>query len=88
MSATSLSPAVSPMLAVVGADRTVPILGGGERRYVNLDNAASTPSLACVRDAVDAFLPWYSNVHRGTGYKSRLSSWAFERARDRVDRFV
>lgn len=83
--ARTLAPAA---LAVVGVDATVPVLSGGERRYVNLDNAASTPALACVRDAVVEFLDWYSNVHRGTGYKSRLSSWAFERARDRVARFV
>ena len=80
--------AASPALAVVGADRTVPLLDGTERRYINLDNAASTPVLACVRDTVDEFLEWYSNVHRGTGYKSRLSSWAFEQARDRVASFV
>jgi cysteine desulfurase/selenocysteine lyase len=88
-----MTPATARLLApsavdVVGAETTVPVLGGGERRYVNLDNAASTPSLACVRDAVDEFLRWYSNVHRGTGYKSRLSSWAFEQARERVGRFV
>ena len=83
--ARSLAPSV---LEVVGADTTVPVLGGGQRRYVNLDNAASTPALACVRDTVVEFLGWYSNVHRGTGYKSRLSSWAFERARSRVERFV
>ena len=76
------------LLEVVGADERVPVLGGGMRRYVNFDNAASTPALECVRDTVDEFLRWYSNVHRGTGYKSRLSSWAFEEARDRVARFV
>jgi len=88
MSSAAARPLAPPVLAVVGADTTVPVLSGGERRYVNLDNAASTPALACVRDTVVAFLDWYSNVHRGTGYKSRLSSWAFERARDRVARFV
>ncbi len=76
------------ILEIVGADERVPLLGGGTARYVNCDSAASTPAFACVRDAVDEFLPWYSNVHRGVGYKSRLSSWAFEGARDRVARFV
>jgi selenocysteine lyase/cysteine desulfurase len=76
------------LVEVVGAEERVPVLGGGTRRYVNFDNAASTPALACVRDTVDDFLRWYSNVHRGTGYKSRLSSWAFEQSRDRVARFV
>ncbi|HJW14078.1 MAG TPA: aminotransferase class V-fold PLP-dependent enzyme [Thermoanaerobaculia bacterium] len=85
-----LAPAASarPLLEIVGADERVPLLDGTSRRYINLDIAASTPALACVRDAVDEFLKWYSNVHRGVGYKSRLSSWAFEQARDRVARFV
>lgn len=80
--------AVRGLLEVVGAEARVAVLGGGTRRYVNFDNAASTPALASVQDTVDEFLGWYSNVHRGTGYKSRLSSWAFEEARDRVARFV
>src|SRR5512143_1449922 len=87
--AQSAPKAVSrPLLEVVGSEERVPVLGGGTRRYVNFDNAASTPALACVRDTVDDFLRWYSNVHRGTGYKSRLSSWAFEEARNRVAGFV
>jgi cysteine desulfurase / selenocysteine lyase len=73
---------------VVGSDAEVPVAGGGVRRYVNLDNAASTPALTVVLDAVKEFSKWYSNVHRGTGFKSRLSSWAFETSRDRIYRFV
>jgi selenocysteine lyase/cysteine desulfurase len=83
------APAVArPLLEFIGADARVPLLGGGTARYVNCDSAASTSALVCVRDAVDELLPWYSNVHRGVGYKSRLSSWAFERARERVANFV
>lgn len=73
---------------VVGVDEKVPVAGGGRRPYINLDNAASTPALRPVIEAIVEFSKWYSNVHRGTGYKSRLSSWAFERSRDRVYRFV
>jgi len=76
------------LLECIGDTERVPVLDGGTRRYVNLDIAASAPALACVRDAVDQFLRWYSNVHRGVGYKSRLSSWAYETARDRVAKFV
>lgn len=47
------------------------MIGGTTRRYVNLDNAASTPALHVVADAIAEFLPFYSGVHRGTGYKSR-----------------
>jgi selenocysteine lyase/cysteine desulfurase len=75
-------------LQVVGRDEPVPLADGRRRRYVNCDNAASTPALQPVADAVDRFLRWYSNVHRGTGFKSRLSSWAFEESRDIIARFV
>ncbi len=72
----------------VGLDEEVPVAGGGKRRYINFDNAASTPAMKPVLDAVNELSRWYSNVHRGTGYKSRFSSWAFERSRERVYGFV
>jgi selenocysteine lyase/cysteine desulfurase len=70
-----------------GIDRTVPVIGG-ERRYIDFDNAASTPALKSVVEKITEFLPWYANVHRGAGFTSRLSSWALEEARGRVARFV
>ncbi len=73
---------------LVGLDVEVPLLGGDWRRYVNLDNASSTPTFRPVLEKVDEFLRFYSNVHRGTGFKSQLSSWAFEEARAVVARFV
>jgi len=66
----------------------VPILDGIRRPYINLDNAASTPPLRSVRDGVDVFLDYYASVHRGTGFKSQLSTWAFEQARHRCLGFV
>lgn len=72
----------------IGMDETVPLIGGNSTRYINFDNAASTPPLRPVLDSVNTFSRWYSNVHRGTGYKSRLSSWAFEQSRERVYKFV
>lgn len=56
--------------------------------YVNFDNAASTPPLKAVMEAVNEFAPWYSSVHRGSGYKSRLSTNSYEDARSVVGRFV
>ncbi len=56
--------------------------------YINLDNAASTPALKAVQKAVDDFLVYYSSVHRGTGFKSQLSTHAYERAREITLRFV
>ena len=73
---------------VIGIDEEVPIIGGKRRRYINFDNAASTPTLKPVVDKVDEFMKWYSNVHRGTGFKSRLSSWAFDRSREKIAKFV
>jgi selenocysteine lyase/cysteine desulfurase len=73
---------------IVGHDRLVPLLDGTHVPYLNLDNAASTPALRDVMDAVERFLPWYSSVHRGTGFKSRLSTDAYDRARRVVGAFV
>src|SRR3954451_25013852 len=74
--------------ALVGSDVEVPCSDGTSRRYVNLDYAASTPVMAPVWDAVEAFVPFYSSVHRGTGAKSRISTEAYEQAREAVLRFV
>lgn len=72
----------------VGWDARVPVLGEGDRSYANLDSTASTPALRIVRDRVDAFLTWYSSVHRGSGYKSRVATAAYEDAREVVGEFV
>ncbi|MHB8452101.1 MAG: aminotransferase class V-fold PLP-dependent enzyme [Mycobacteriales bacterium] len=66
----------------------MPLVGGGEVVGLNLDYAASAPALRAVRDAVEAFLPWYSSVHRGAGFKSQVSTEAFEWARGEVAAFV
>ncbi|MCZ6775040.1 MAG: aminotransferase class V-fold PLP-dependent enzyme [Ignavibacteria bacterium] len=73
---------------VIGIDTLVPLLDGNERPYVFLDNAASTPTLKCVLRCVEEFLPWYSGVHRGTGFKSLLATKVFDRAHSVVGRFV
>ena len=44
--------------------------------------------MADVWAAVEAFVPWYSSVHRGSGAKSQVSTAAFEEARDAVATFV
>ncbi|MCK5572982.1 MAG: aminotransferase class V-fold PLP-dependent enzyme, partial [Bacteroidetes bacterium] len=73
---------------IVGVDERVPLLDGSEGSYVYLDNAASTPTFRRVLDAVADFLPWYSGVHRGTGFKSLLATEAFDAAHDTVGRFM
>lgn len=66
---------------MVGDGLAVPCVDGHERRYLNLDAAASTNALPAVADRVNEFLPWYSSVHRGAGYKSRQATAAYEQAR-------
>lgn len=73
---------------IVGMDQDVPTLDGGRRPYVNLDNAASTPVLREVLDTVNRFMGWYSSVHRGAGFKSQVSTAAYEEAREIVASFV
>jgi len=73
---------------IVGVDREVPLLDGRLVPYVNLDNAATTPPLKDVADVVAEFLPYYSSVHRGAGFKSRLSTMAYDQAREIIARFV
>jgi selenocysteine lyase/cysteine desulfurase len=71
-----------------GIDAEVPTLNGGHRKYINFDNAASTPPFKAVQNAVNEFMVYYSSVHRGTGYKSQLSTHAYEAARQAVLQFV
>ncbi len=71
-----------------GLDAEVPLLNGARGRYINFDNAASTPALAPVQEAVNQFLSYYSSVHRGTGFKSQLSTHIFEQAREIILAFV
>ncbi|MCA9876034.1 MAG: aminotransferase class V-fold PLP-dependent enzyme, partial [Anaerolineales bacterium] len=73
---------------IVGLDEPVPLLDGRCQPYVNLDNAASTPALRPVLDAVNQFLPYYASVHRGTGFKSRLSTVAYDQAHEIIGHFV
>jgi cysteine desulfurase/selenocysteine lyase len=73
---------------IVGIDRQVPLLNGSSRPYVYLDNAASTPSFRGVQQKVDEFLMWYSSVHRGSGFKSLVSTEAYDQSREIVAQFV
>src|SRR5918999_1913302 len=93
MTLTESAPGATPLhgderLRLVGADVEVPLVSGEWRRYVNLDYAASAPALVGVKQAVDELLDWYSSVHRGAGFKSRVSTAAYEGARESVRRFV
>lgn len=56
-------------------------MDGRGRPYLNLDAAASTNALPEVAAKVQEFIPWYSSVHRGAGYKSRRATGEYEAAR-------
>lgn len=72
---------------VVGLEREVPLLNGSLRPAINFDNAASTPVSRPVFETVSQFMSWYSSVHRGTGFKSQISTRAYEDARAVVGSF-
>lgn len=73
---------------IIGVEAQVPLLDGASRTYVNFDNAASTPALRPVLDKVNEFMTWYSSVHRGTGFKSQVSTDVYEEAHRVVCTFV
>ena len=85
------SPSSSPIsfpISLVGDELTAPCLDGVERRYLSLDSAASTPALPAVAQRVTDFVPWYSSVHRGAGYKSQMATDAYEEAREAAITFA
>ena len=75
-------------VSLVGDGMLVPCTDGVERPYVSLDTAASTGALESVLRRVEEFLPSYSSVHRGAGYKSQLATNAYEGARDAMLAFA
>ncbi|MCM3657859.1 aminotransferase class V-fold PLP-dependent enzyme [Agromyces mediolanus] len=79
-----------PMPLAELADRglVVPVLGGDRVAHTNLDLAASAPPLVAVAQHVAEITPWYSSVHRGTGYASELATELVEGSRAAVARHV
>lgn len=71
---------------IYGYEQTVPTLYG-EQRYLNFDNAASTPPFKAVMDLINHEAKWYSSVHRGSGFKSRYSTEKYEQARETIAKF-
>lgn len=73
---------------VAGWDTTIKIDNGSEVNYINFDNAATSPPFNSVLNKIMKFSPYYSSVHRGAGYKSKISSDYYERGRDIVLDFL
>lgn len=77
-----------PWPSIVGPDdfggAFVDVIGG----QVNLDYAATTPALRSAVEAVLRLLPAYGSVHRGGGARSRVTTEAYEAAREALARFL
>ncbi|MTI71736.1 MAG: aminotransferase class V-fold PLP-dependent enzyme [Firmicutes bacterium] len=73
---------------IVGANTKVPLKNGNYSKYINFDNAATTPPFRSVISDINAFSPWYSSIHRGMGFKSKFSSNFYDYSRYEVLNFV
>ena len=73
---------------IVGSETKIPLYNGRYVTAINFDNAATTPPFVSVMHEINNFAPWYSSIHRGTGYKSMLSSNIYENSREIIKDFV
>lgn len=73
---------------VSGTNSLVTLENGSVVDFINFDNAATTPPLNSVLKELVDFSPYYSSIHRGTGYKSILSSTVYDEGRDIVLDFI
>ncbi len=73
---------------VVGVEHQVELLDGRRTTYVNLDNAAATPVLHSVQEAMRCAEETYAGPHRSSGYKARRTAELYEQARAAVLRFA
>jgi selenocysteine lyase/cysteine desulfurase len=73
---------------IVGVDTKVPVNNGKIVTAINFDNAATTPPFISVLKEIFNYAPWYSSIHRGSGYKSLVSSKLYEESRKIILDFV
>lgn len=73
---------------VVGVSKKVPLLDGRQVPQIFLDNAASTKPFQEVSEFLETIQPYYSNIHRGTGFDSMFCTERYESARRIVGEFV
>lgn len=73
---------------VSGTNSLVTLGNGSVVDFINFDNAATTPPLNSVLKEIVDFSPHYSSIHRGTGYKSILSSTVYDEGRNIVLDFI
>lgn len=85
------NPQPSPSLDVERLRRDFPILGQRVRHkpLVYLDNGATTQKPQSVIDALAAYYSTANaNIHRGVHYLSQQATFAYERTRGRLRRFI
>jgi selenocysteine lyase/cysteine desulfurase len=75
---------IAPLAELADAVTHVPLVDGTTTRFVNFDYAASAPPLAGVHRAVTAAMAHYASIHRGQSYLSRMSTAAYEAARETI----
>lgn len=79
---------IEPLAELADAVTQVPLVDGGSTRFVNFDYAASAPPLRSTQRAVATAMAYYASIHRGQSYLSRVSTVAYERARDAIAEFT
>ena len=75
-------------MQVIGSSHQVPLLNGESVAQIFLDNAASTKPFREVNDFIQEISPYYSNIHRGTGFDSTFCTQRYEEAREIIGNFV
>ncbi len=73
---------------IVGGTHPVPLLDGRTVDGIYFDNAASTKPFREVSDFLKSIEPYYSNIHRGTGFDSIYCTGLYEDARRIILNFV
>ncbi|MCR5300720.1 MAG: aminotransferase class V-fold PLP-dependent enzyme [Erysipelotrichaceae bacterium] len=73
---------------VIGVDEPVELADGTSRPMINFDNAATTPVLQPVLDAVDREMKMYGSVGRGFSPKSNHTTDLYNATRETVLEFV
>ncbi len=66
------TPTLSLRERIVGIDQEIPLLDGRRVPYINLDNAASTPSFVDVWRAIERFLPYL--LQRPPGHRLQVTA--------------
>ncbi len=72
---------------VVGLNTPVELADGTKTPLINFDNAATTPALEAVRDAINEELEMYGSIGRGFSQKSNHSTDVYNSVRDKVLEF-